>query len=903
MSSRRRLCGGVTLSAGSHHNGFTEHQRSELSADQSPSVTAAAAAAAALSQNDTPQQPLGTASTDVSRQFKQFIPKVGLFFLLAFVNTILDSLKDTLVITAHGGGTQVIPYLTVYAVLPSSILFLFLYSFATQRLARGQLFSIIVTAFVSFFVTFAMVLYPNHEALHLHALADSMSQVLPAGLDGLVGMLRNWTFTAFFCAAELWGDVCLGLLFWGLANDTTSLADASTLYPMFGLGANVAQALAGFVLKAYSGSSTNSFASELQSLMLIVVGFAAMAIALHHYIEHTEAKPAAGTSLLSQLTTQLAPSGSHSSSQESSLQGFAISSSSSSSSSAESSTSSSTHSTPHPTLNGRSGSTHTLPSVLFTQTHLNGAHPGSLSASGSIPPSHTGSLSAQPVLDSHSPSFSHSALESSIAQQQHLSSTQHSGSSAEHTGSSSSSSEQPTQATDSAASGSEQQGEEKKADLGEIYRVLSQSTPIRCLAVMSIAQGLCTNLMEFAWKSHMRLLYTTPGEFTSFLGDVSTWQGVVTGILMVMSPALFERMGWKGVAAATPQVLLWGGGVFFASCIGYQLLSASAVSAGGLIAGSSALNALVMGGALLYVFGKSAKFSLFKPAEEMVYISLDSEGRTKGKAAIDVVGAQAGKSAGSVLQQLLLVISGGAIAGSLPIMAIVYIAMAKGWLRSVSLLALQNNYGHADSVHKDHPHQAQAPPGATIAEGTYTSDDEGAGELDVMSHSWKAKAQGGAALAGSAGAALDGVAAGSNGVGASNGAVGLGLGLNAGMSGSGTTGVDGGAGGSRAEANGAYLSHRREGPGRQVEMGVNGLHAQDGSSSSSRNSTVAVAPRFGLSVNGTSFFSVTRAHADLGEPRLHAAANGSSVDGTGSSTVSSGHLPDTHTHTTPAVRL
>jgi hypothetical protein len=35
------------------------------------------------------------------------MPMVGLFFLLAFVNTILDSLKDTLVITAAGGGAQV----------------------------------------------------------------------------------------------------------------------------------------------------------------------------------------------------------------------------------------------------------------------------------------------------------------------------------------------------------------------------------------------------------------------------------------------------------------------------------------------------------------------------------------------------------------------------------------------------------------------------------------------------------------------------------------------------------------------------------------------------------------------------------------------------------------------------
>ena len=54
----------------------------------------------------------------------------------------------------------------------------------------------------------------------------------------------------------------------------------------------------------------------------------------------------------------------------------------------------------------------------------------------------------------------------------------------------------------------------------------------------------------------------------------------------------------------------------------------------------------------LQVFAKGAKFSMFKPAEEMVYIGLDEESRTKGKAAIDVVGAQSGKSAGSILQQV-----------------------------------------------------------------------------------------------------------------------------------------------------------------------------------------------------------------------------------------------------------
>lgn len=128
-----------------------------------------------------------------------------LFFAMAFNNTILDSVKDSLVITAKGGGTQVIPFLTgkvepslyilsscavgtkqtralllsVYAVLPSSLLFLLAYSYATQRFDRGTLFNAVVSVFLAFFAMFALA-YPSHEALHAHALGTTMAQVLAA---------------------------------------------------------------------------------------------------------------------------------------------------------------------------------------------------------------------------------------------------------------------------------------------------------------------------------------------------------------------------------------------------------------------------------------------------------------------------------------------------------------------------------------------------------------------------------------------------------------------------------------------------------------------------------------------------------------------------------------------------
>ena len=513
----------------------------------------------------------------------QLVPMTFLFFMMAFVNTIIDSLKDSLVITAVGGGTEVLPYLSLYGVLPSSVLFLVMYSWATRKMSREKIFNLTMAGFLMFYASFALV-YPHHEALHISSLADSLQQVLPAGFSGLVGMVRNWLFTVFYCVSELWGDVVLSLLFWGLANETTSIEDAPLLYPLFGIGANIAQTCAGRSLRLISevSNSVLPYTQQVQLAVALCVVLGVVIAATHTMITRTFVKNPKGSAA----------------------------------------------------------------------DRLRHGSNGSVQCGSDV------------VIDNESsvPGLNYCNI-------QDRSVTETAG--------------EPS--TSAVAK------EETKEAMGmkEAWLFLVKSPQIRCLAIMALAQGLTNRILEVSWKHYLHVLHPSPVAYAAFLGDTAMWTGAATGLLMIVSPLLFDLMGWRGVASATPNIMLLGGIPFFCCCIIFSFFSSTALGSG-LIS----LRGLVLTGALLQVFSRGSKFSLFKPAEEMVYIGLDDESRTKGKAAIDVVGAQSGKSVGSVLQQMMLIITGGSVSGIIPVLAIFYVTMLYQWKASVNDLA-----EHADPSH------------------------------------------------------------------------------------------------------------------------------------------------------------------------------------------------------------
>ena len=171
-------------------------------------------------------------------ELKKLLPMLALFFLISFVYNLLRCMKVTLVVTSEGSGAEVIPFLKVWAVLPAAVLLTYVYTQLSNRLNREQVFYTMLGLFLGFFTFFLLVLYPNRGVLELKSLAEFLQGVLPEGLQGLIAIIRHWPLSLFYVLCELWSAIVLSMLFWGFANEVTSVNEAKRFYAIFAIGAN-----------------------------------------------------------------------------------------------------------------------------------------------------------------------------------------------------------------------------------------------------------------------------------------------------------------------------------------------------------------------------------------------------------------------------------------------------------------------------------------------------------------------------------------------------------------------------------------------------------------------------------------------------------------------------------------
>lgn len=213
---------------------------------------------------------------------------LGMFFLIALNYNVLRTFKDSMVVTAPNAGAEAIPFIKVWAILPSALLLTFIFTRLANRFSREKVFYVMMLIFMSFFFLFTFVLYPLRDSLHPNHLADQLQAVLPQGFKGLVAMVRNWTFTLFYVMSELWSTAIMSVLFWGFANQVTTVNEAKRYYGLLMVGANIASIFAGqlsyylstlsFIPSLPYGSSKWEQSICFMTCIILVSGVITMAI-------------------------------------------------------------------------------------------------------------------------------------------------------------------------------------------------------------------------------------------------------------------------------------------------------------------------------------------------------------------------------------------------------------------------------------------------------------------------------------------------------------------------------------------------------------------------------------------------------------------------------------------------
>ena len=219
-----------------------------------------------------------------------------------------------------------------------------------------------------------------------------------------------------------------------------------------------------------------------------------------------------------------------------------------------------------------------------------------------------------------------------------------------------------------------------KLGFGESLKCIMTSKYLLKIAVLMLGYGIVINLFECVWKDQIKMQYPNPNDYNAFMGKLSFTTGIITIVVMLVGSNILRKFKWRTAALITPLILLVISSAFF-----ILVMYENKFGIESNLWGYSALYMAVIVGLFGNALGKGVKYSLFDSTMQMTYIPIDAEMKTKGQAAVSIIGGRGGKAGGAAIQSTLLMVVGGnvALSSMVGIIGSILFIIAVLWVLSV----------------------------------------------------------------------------------------------------------------------------------------------------------------------------------------------------------------------------
>lgn len=219
-------------------------------------------------------------------ELKKFLPMSLLMFCILFVYTMVRDLKDVFIQKyAVCGGTELIPVLKLWFVMPAAFLVVMLFTYLISKFGSYKTFYIMVSVFISFYVIFLLFLFPNASVIHASAsTVRKMQASWPGFFYYIIPCITNWSYTLFYIFSEIWGTIAISSLFWQFANEVTKKSEVKRFYGLYALIANIGVILSGGILGSMSKAKGAEFDKNVRILIGLCILFAFATMGIFYYI-------------------------------------------------------------------------------------------------------------------------------------------------------------------------------------------------------------------------------------------------------------------------------------------------------------------------------------------------------------------------------------------------------------------------------------------------------------------------------------------------------------------------------------------------------------------------------------------------------------------------------------------